>query len=73
MKPEFHIQKFTVPYKGKGEWEYWDGPFRSEKLARKKFDESYRNKGKEKAQHFRIIKVTTELVPFIFKEIDHDT
>jgi hypothetical protein len=75
MKPliVFHIQKFTKPQVGKGEWEYWDGPHRTEKIARKEFDKTYRNKGREKKQDFRIIKTTTELVPFVFKEIEDDT
>ena len=75
MKPliEFHIQKLLQRYKKPAAWEYWDGPFRSEKLARKEFDKTFRNKGHEKKQDFRIIKTTTELVPFVFKEIEDDT
>ena len=66
MKPriEFVIEKFVRPYGLRGEWEHWDGPFRNEKFTRKKFDTSYRNPGGERRQDFRIVKVTTEPLPF---------
>lgn len=69
MKPivQWFIEKYVIPYKMKGSWENWDGPFRSEKLARKRFDESYRLDGPEKDQDFRIVKSTTEAVPFQVK------
>jgi hypothetical protein len=70
MKPtvEFHIQKFTKPYKKRGTWEYWDGPFKSEKIAQKKFDESYRNEGMAYNQDFRIIRVELTALPFVPRE-----
>lgn len=76
MKPkiEWYIEKYIQPYKKKGVWESWDGPFRSEKIARKKFDNLYLNdEANAKRQDFRIVKTTTELVPFVFKEIEDDT
>lgn len=63
VKVEYSINKMT---KGMGPTgEYWDGPFKTLKAAKKKYDKIYREDVRnEKSRTFRIAKTVERLMKY---------
>ena len=56
MKVEYWVFKNMVRHVG----DYWDGPWKSLKVATRKFNRVYRNPGR--SQDFKVVRVTEEEV-----------